>query len=168
MANAPQGNVLPDNLVWRAAGFDPDSYRGVHALAPISLGLALPALALLILVPEMVNYWALMLSLYLMIIFVLSGVIFVRSIFRSEDVAEVRLDKAARTVSVTRKGSFGNTVSYIPFDKVSDAYFNVRYDDDGYKVSEPRLRLKNGEELDLPGEAGAADLAAVRKLLASG
>ena len=66
---------------------------------------------------------------------------------------------------MTRKGGFGNTVDFIAFDKIADAYLHVRYDDDGYKVSEPRLRLKTGEDINLPGDVSIADLDAVRRLL---
>ena len=134
-------------------------------LAPISLGLAVPALVLIYMVPELVAYWALMLSLYLLVIFILTAAIFLRSIFRTETIAEVRFDARNKTVSVTRAGSFGNTVDFIAFNNIADAYLHVRYDDDGYKVSEPRIRLKSGEDINLPGDLSVAELDTVRQIL---
>ena len=167
MPAAPSLSPPPSVFVWREAGFDPSAYSGVHALAPISLGLAVPALALLYAVPEMIAYWALMISLYLLVIFVLTGVIFVRSVFRAESIAEVRFDALAKTVVLTRKGSFGNTVEILTIDSVADAYFHVRYDDDGYKVVEPRILLKSGEAFVIPGDVTAQELDSVRRWLAS-
>lgn len=152
---------------WREEGFDPDAYRGAHALAPISLGLAIPPLALIVAVPGMTAYWALMLVLYLLVIFVFTAVIFVRAVLRDEAVAQVQLDGTSKTIAVTRKGGFGNTVTYHPLETITDAYLHVRYDDDGYKVVEPRLRLKSGEDIALPGDVTSAQLNTVRGLIAS-
>jgi hypothetical protein len=158
---------LSDMLVWREDGFDPASYRGVQALAPILLGLALPAFALIYFVPGLAAYWGLILGLYLVLIFIVTAVIFIRAVFNPEIVAEVRFNRRTKIVDVTRKGSFGNTVTYVPFAAISDAYVHVRYDDDGYKYIEPRIRLKNGEDFSLPGDVSTADLEMVRRILAA-
>lgn len=165
MSDAAASPSLATEYVWRAEGFDPEAYSGAHALVPISLGLALPALVLVYMVPDLVAYWALMLGLYLFVIFVLTAAIFLRSIFRTETIAEVRFNARNKVVNVTRMGNFGNTVDFIAFDKIADAYLHVRYDDDGYKVSEPRIRLKSGEDINLPGDVSIAELDAVRRLI---
>ncbi len=167
MPTAPAAQNPSDVTVWREAGFDPASYRGVHALAPILLGLAFPALAMLYFVPELAAYWGLMLGLYLILIFVVTAVIFIRAVFNPEIVAEVRFNRRTKIVDVTRKGSFGNTVIYVPFNMIADAYLHVRYDDDGYKYVEPRIRLKDGEDFELPGDVTTADLDTVRRIIAA-
>ena len=167
MLSAANSNV-PPAFQWRAEGFDPAAYDGAHALAPISLGLAVPALALVYAVPGMAAYWALLIGLYLLVIFIVTAVIFVRSIMRSDEVAEVQVDARAKTIAVTRRGSFGNTTDFIAFSRVADAYFHIRYDDDGYKIVEPRLHLKSSEDIIVPGEVTAAELQALRMLLAGG
>ena len=153
-------------FVWRDPDFNPAAYSGVHAIAPILLGLSVPALAMLYVFPEMVAYGALLICVYLLAIFVIASVIFIRAVFNAQEVAEVRFDSRSKMLAITRKGSFGNTVAEFPFDMIADAYLRVSYDDDGYKSVVPEMRLKDGEVFGLPGDVTAAELEAVRRTIA--
>ncbi len=158
--------TLPDgNFVVSEDGFNPEAYEGKHALVPILIGLALPPLAISALVPELKAHIEFIIVLYLTLIFIVSGIMFVRAVFNPAHVVAVRFDARQRSAEIVRHSQWGNTSVYVPFKDIADVYVRVRYDDDGYTIREPLLRLRSDDEYDLPAGTDQAEITRIRDIL---
>jgi hypothetical protein len=159
-------SVLPDgNFVVSEDGYDPSSYSGVHSLVPILVGLAVPPIVVVYVFPDLLAHLEFFIVLYLMAIFAVSGFMFVRAILNPAHVVAINFDTKQKSAEIVRHSQWGNSSTYVPFKDIADAYIRVRYDDDGYTIREPLLRLRNDDEYDLPAGTDQAEITRIREVL---
>jgi hypothetical protein len=158
--------AMPDgNFVVSEEGYNPSAYTGKHALVPVMIGLAIPPLAIAALVPELKAHVEFFILLYLAMLFVVSGIMFIRAVFNPAHVVAVHFDTRQKAAEIVRHSQWGNTSVYVPFKDIADVYMRVRYDDDGYTIREPLMRLRNDDEYDMPAGTDQAEIARIRDVL---
>ena len=134
-------------------------------MAPVLVGLAVPPIAIIYLFPDLAKHAEFFFVLYLSMILAVSGFMFVRAIFNPAHVVAVNFDPRQRAAEIVRHSQWGNTSVYIPFKDIADVYMRVRYDDDGYTIREPLLRLRDDDEYEMPAGTDQAEITRVRELL---
>lgn len=137
---------------------------GRQMLMPILLGLGIPGVAVGVLAPDLLSDQSLVFGFYLMTIFVISAVIFIRSIFNPGSVVEATFDARSRTANFVRIGTFATTNLVVPFREI-DAVSIEAIDDGGYKSCLPLVVLKNGESLELPEGTSRSEIEAIRSFI---
>ena len=141
------------------------NYAGAHALAPVLLGLSVPAVLFAVLVPGAVHYAPLVVGVYLMALFVIASILFVRSVFNPGFVISASFDPASTVAEFVRSGTFGTTSVRVPFSDIASVRMEMKYDDDGYKVLVPTVDLRSNETVELPAGASQTDIEMVRAVL---
>jgi hypothetical protein len=158
--------VFPDGtFVVAEDGYNPHAYGGKHAMAPILVGLAVPPISIVYAFPGLAKHSEFFIALYLTMILLVAGFMFVRSIFNPAHVVAVNFDARQRTAEIVRHSQWGNTSVFVPFVDIADVYMRVRYDDDGYTIREPLLRLRSDEEYDMPAGTDQAEINRIRETL---
>jgi hypothetical protein len=90
------------------------------------------------------------------------------SIFNPAHVVAINFDSKQKSVEIVRHSQWGDTSTFVPFREIADAYIRVRYDDDGYTIREPLLRLRNNDEYELPAGTDQAEIVRIRNILGRG
>lgn len=140
-------------------------YAGRQALIPILLGLAIPAIATAVFFPSLLSNKALVFGFFLMAIFVVASVIFIRSVFNPGSVVEATFDTTTRMASFVRLGTFATSITTVPFDNVAKVYLDSHYDDDGYKSFQPMIELKDGDVIELPEGTTQGQINSIRAMI---
>lgn len=136
-----------------------------HTLVPILIGLAIPAVGVAVLAPGLLSNPGLVFGFYLMSIFVVSAVIFIRSVFNPGCIVEAMFDKETATGTFTRYGTFASQTIVVPFADMAKVYIETHYDQDGYKSFQPVVELKSGEMLQLPEGTTKGQVEAIKRIL---
>lgn len=143
-----------------------DDYSGWHAMVPVLLGLSIPGLIAAFMGTKVFGEsFAIILGVYLMTIFVVSGVIFVRSVFNPGGVIQATFDAKSRSAEFVFAGAFGNPRRVLPLRQIAEVYVDVRYEKDGYKLMRPVVLLKSDETIELPPDTTKEDIESIRTLL---
>ena len=143
-------------------------FLGHHALAPVLIGLAAPALVLFLIDARALGSASVLLHIYLTAIFVIATGAYTISVLDQGDVTRVSLDKASRIITIERTGLLARKAIEIPFSDVSSLRIETRYDDDGYKMNVALLVLSTREVIELPEQTTEADMANMRAVLGRG
>lgn len=144
------------------------AYGGLHGLVPVLLGLAAPGLIAAYVLPAYVEEtMGEIVLVYLSVMFVAAGVVFVRSVFNPGAVIEVTFDTRSRTAVFVRDGAFGTTRESVPFRLIADVYNTVCYERDGSKTFQPVVLLKSDATVPLPKGTTSAEIERARVLIAS-
>ncbi len=138
---------------------------GRQMLMPILLGLAVPGVAVAVLAPEILMNSTLVLGIYLLAIFVVSAVIFIRSVFNPGSVVEATFDSRSRSAVFVRIGAFATTSQVVPFKDISEVHIETQQDDDGYRSYMPLIELKNGETVQLPEGTTQSQIDGIRTIV---
>ena len=97
-----------------------------------------------------------------MAIFVISAVIFIRSVFNPGSIVEAVFDRDARSARFVRIGAFATASTEVAFQDIAKIYIDTHYDDDGYKSYMPLVELKSGEAFQLPEGTTQGQIDAIR------
>jgi hypothetical protein len=138
---------------------------GRQMLMPVLLGLGVPGVAVSVFAPQLLSNPALVFGFYLMAIFVVAAVIFIKSIFNPGTIVEATFDQRAKSANFVRLGTFATTNTAVAFKDITRIYIETHYDDDGYKSYMPLVEIKNGETLQLPEGTTQGEIDAIRTMV---
>ena len=137
-------------------------------LSPVLIGLTAPIVFLMVALPDSVRHAQAVAGLMLFSAFLAASIAYALSVLEPGAVAGVELDPAAREVIVVQQGKFAAKRTRIRFDRIVSLRVAVRYDDDGYRSENPEFVLRDGNVLELPAQASAADVKAIRATIGLG
>lgn len=138
---------------------------GWHVLAPILLGMSIPGILLALLAPKLLPNGPLVFGVYLVATFVISSVIFVRSVFNPGNIIEATFDSRKRAAAFVRMGTFGTTFFSVPFSAIEAVRIDVHTDRDEHRVAHPVVELVSGELLALPTGTTPAQLHEIQAVI---
>lgn len=164
LASATQSGVLTIQDE-RFSGDEMLPYAGRRALVPVLLGLAIPAVSVAVVAPQLLSHPELVFGFYLMTIFVVSAVIFVRSVFNPGSIVTATFDASSRTASFVRIGSFSTEVQTVLFSEIERVHIESQFDDDGYKTYTPLVDLKSAASVQLPEGTTQGQINSIRALV---
>lgn len=142
-----------------------EQYQGMHAFLPVAVGASLPLVIALTVMPTVFRA-AMPFALMAMAAMMIAAVgIAIFSMLHKGEVVAVALDPSAHALEFTYGGLFANTAVRIPASHVAAVEMSVTFDDDGYRYQYPQIVTSRGEQIPLPVDVTASDLAAFRKAL---
>ncbi len=155
------------NATTTSGHFSVQSERAAHrhALPPILLGLLAPLLVFMVIDPRALSSASLIAHVYMVVIFLLSGIAFLISVFETGEVTSVTIDRPTRTIHVERIGMVAKSFMDIDFADVATVRIETRYDEDGYQTALPFIVLTTREVVPMPAGTTEADVAQMRAVL---
>jgi hypothetical protein len=138
---------------------------GLRWLSPALIGLTLPMIAGLMLMPGAIVHARGALVIVLTMLMLLCIGAYGLSVLNPGPVTGLLIDRSTRQIELISEGTFASRVRTLSFDDVVDVRLAKRYDDDGYAQDVSELRLHDGETVALPATITAADIAVARKAL---
>jgi len=143
------------------------SYSGLHALVPILLGLAAPAVLISLVDPMLIGGNQEAVRFFLVVLLFITASVFAFSALDVGRIVMVTFDPAARVVEIVQSGRLAHREDRIPFVELSNARMEQHYDDDGYQWYEPVLYLRSGDRIGLPETTTMEDIEAINAALGS-
>ncbi len=141
------------------------SYKGLHALVPVLIGLAIPLTLFILIQPDALHDARFIIVAILLLIAVCAGTLFVVTLLSPGVTLAVRADAARRTVDIVRSGNFAHTVYTVPFNRITAVRIETNYDDDGYAYRRAVMSLQPRELIELPSSTTDRDVVVLRSII---
>ncbi len=152
--------VVGDGATGEAAA----TYAGGHALVPVLIGLAAPAIVISVVDQQGLLRVSTMLPIYLAVLFVAAATVFILNVLIRGAVLSAEFDPKGSVARLTRTGFLAVRQEEIPLARIALAEVGTLYDRDGYPRDVARLILESGEVIALPADTTETDSAVINQM----
>lgn len=140
-----------------------------HAMiSPILIGMVVPFLLLYLIDPAILRHVRLVVWIALSLMFVITTVLFMISLWCTGTLTGVICDRNRRSVELLWQTPLSTKSQEVPFKDVSALRVRAQYDDDGYTDSAAELILRSKQCVTLPAGTTETQLAPMRAAIGLG
>lgn len=142
--------------------------RFAGGAGPLTLGLLLPVLAIVLIEPAALRHVRFLTLFLLMPLFFLALFAYVYAVLSPGQVVGITLDAGQRRLELVQSNGFSTRHSALPFSDAVRFLHQRRYDDDGYAVEGVTLELRDGGMLKMPDGIALEQVRALNLMLGLG
>ena len=137
----------------------------MHWLSAALAGLVLPAAAVLMLFPALVQRAAFAITALLLAAIIVAVLAFTLSVLLPGPVTGLVADRSSGTLELIHHGAFATKRKHIDFEDIRRVTFSQGHDRDGYSADVAMLECHDGRMIELPDGMSAGDVEQLRHVL---
>jgi hypothetical protein len=158
------------NSVSDAGGHDlwlgePDVGRSGLWLSPLLIGLSAPAVAGMVLFPELLRDAVSMVAALLCVVLLIALGAYVFSVLAPGAPVALEARQETGVVAIIIRGVVAQREVLVPFKEITKLGAVKAYDHDGYELLHAELKTRDGDTWVIPGEVDEAKLARLRSVI---